>query len=258
MNIKEKFFDLFGLYVEKKTSKKRLLKMLKKLLPKKIDIDLIRLGENNDGGYLIPNDLDGVVKNYSAGVGLLTGFEKDLEKRFSINSNLLDFNEVDKKILPKNSHFMKKKLSLQENSSEISINKWIEENDKEIILKIDIEGDEYSILANISDQNLKKVRILIIEFHDLRNLRSNSFLSFFEKILARLDNHFYPCHLHVNNTSKIKNINDIKIPDMIEMTFIRKDRITNFSNKFTKLPHILDQKTVLDKNEIFIDQNWYN
>ena len=44
---------------------------------------------------------------------------------------------------------------------------------------------------------------------------------------------------------------------MIEMTFIRKDRITNFSNKFTKLPHTLDQKTDLDKNEIFIDQNWY-
>ena len=78
---------------------------------------------------------------------------------------------------------MKKKLSLQENNSEISINKWIEEKDREIILKIDIEGDEYSILANISDQNLKKVRILIIEFHDLRNLRSNSFLSFLRKYL---------------------------------------------------------------------------
>ena len=102
MNLKEKFFDLFGLYVEKNI-KKRILKILKKLLPKEIDIDLIRLGENNDGGYLIPNDLDGVFKNYSAGVGLLTGFEKDLEEKFSINSNLLDFNEIDKKILPKNS-----------------------------------------------------------------------------------------------------------------------------------------------------------
>ena len=37
------------------------------------------MGENNDGGYLIPNDLSGVTKNYSAGVGTLTKFEKDLE-----------------------------------------------------------------------------------------------------------------------------------------------------------------------------------
>ena len=256
MNIKEKFFDLFGVYIEKKTSKKKLLKLLKKLLPKKIDIDLIRLGDDNDGGYLVPNDLHGVEKNYSAGVGFLTGFEKDLEERFSIHSNLLDFNEINKTILPKNSNFLKKKLSLEDKSTEISINKWIEENDKEITLKIDIEGDEYSVLANISDQNLKKVRILIIEFHDLRNLRSNSFLNFFEKIISRLDSYFYSCHLHINNTSKVKNINNLKIPDMIEVTFLRKDRINNFSNEFAKLPHILDQKTVINKKEIFIDKNW--
>ena len=257
MNIKEKFFDLFGLYLEKKTSRERLLKLLKKLLPKKIDIDLIRLGENNDGGYLIPDDLHGVEKNYSAGVGFLTGFEKDLEEKFSIHSSLLDFNEINKEILPKNSLFQKKKLSLENKSTEISINQWIDKNDKEIILKIDIEGDEYPILANISDHNLRKVRILIIEFHDLRNLRNNSFFSFFEKIFSRLNTIFYPCHLHVNNTSKVKNINNLEIPDMIEMTFIRKDRVSNFSNEFVRLPHILDQKTVLNKNEIFIDQNWY-
>lgn len=257
MNIKEKFFDFFDLYIEKTTSKKRLLALLKKILPKKIDIDLIRLGENNDGGYLIPNDLNGIVKNYSAGVGNLTGFEKDLEEKFSINSNMLDFNEINPIILPKNSNFQKKKLSLENNSSNISINNWIDNNDKEIILKIDIEGEEYPILANISDQNLRKVRILVIEFHDLRNLRSNSFLSFFEKIFSRLDNFFYPCHLHINNSSKVKKINNLQIPDMIEMTFIRKDRITNFSNKYSKLPHILDQKTIKSKNEIFIDQKWY-
>ena len=53
---------------------------MKKLIPKKIDIELIRLGEDNDGGYLVPNDLKGINKNYSAGVGFLTKFEKQLEK----------------------------------------------------------------------------------------------------------------------------------------------------------------------------------
>ena len=36
MNLKEKFFDLFGLYVEKKTSKKKNSKILKKLYQKKL------------------------------------------------------------------------------------------------------------------------------------------------------------------------------------------------------------------------------
>ena len=52
MNIKEIFFDLFGMFIERKTSYKRVKKILKKLLPKKINFNLIRLGEDNDGGYL--------------------------------------------------------------------------------------------------------------------------------------------------------------------------------------------------------------
>ena len=190
MNLKEIFFDLFGMFIERKTSDKRVKKILKKLLPKKINFNLIRLGEDNDGGYLVPDDLNNIDQSYSAGVGLLTKFEKDLEEKFSIRSNMLDFNEIDKDIFPKNSNFIKKKLSLNNNQNEISINDWIQEIHKEIILKIDIEGDEYITLANINDQNLKKIRILIIEFHGLRNLRSDSFLNFFEKIVSRIDKYF--------------------------------------------------------------------
>ena len=57
MNLKEKFFDLFDLYIEKKTQKSDISRILKKLLPFKIKHELLRLGEDNDGGYLIPNDL---------------------------------------------------------------------------------------------------------------------------------------------------------------------------------------------------------
>jgi len=257
MNFKEKFFDLCNLFVEKKSSDKKLRKILKKVLTKKIDINLIRLGENGDGGYLLPNDLKHIDKCYSAGVGSLTKFEKDLEKNFSINSNMLDFNSIDLNLLPNNSKFLKKKLSLKNDKDEISINNWIEETDKEIILKLDIEGDEYAVLSNISEENLKKIRILIIELHGLRNLRSQFFLDFFEKIFSKLDTYFYSTHLHINNASKVKKINQLKVPDMIEVTLIRKNRIRNFSNEFSKLPHVLDQKTVPDKKEIFLDPNLY-
>ena len=44
---------------------------------------------------------------------------------------------------------------------------------------------------------------------------------------------------------------------MLEITLIRKDRIKNFSRDYADIPHKLDQKTVLNKDEIFIDKNWY-
>ena len=110
MNLKEKFFDIFNMYVEKKSSKKKISKTLKKLLPYKIDAQLIRLGEKNDGGYLVPDDFVGIDKNYSAGVGFLTQFEKDLETRYLIKSMMLDFNEIEEKILPSKASFFKKKI----------------------------------------------------------------------------------------------------------------------------------------------------
>jgi len=257
MNIKEKFFDIFNMYVEKKSSRKKISKTLKKLLPYQIDIGLVRLGEKNDGGYLVPDDLVGIDKNYSAGVGFLTQFEKDLEEKHSIKSNMLDFNEIDKTLLPSEASFLKKKLGLVSNNQEISINDWMDQADKDIMLKLDIEGDEYTSLIDISKENLKKIRVLVIEFHDLRNLRNNLFLNIFDKVINKLKNYFYACHLHVNNISKVKNIGGLLVPDMLEITFIKKDRVKKFSGKFSILPHPLDNKTVSHVNEKYIDNNWY-
>ena len=108
MNLKEKFFDIFDLYIEKKTSKKNISSLLKMLLPYKTNFELIRLGDDNDGGYLIPDDLKNITKNCSAGIGNLTKFEHDLENKYSICSKMVDFNDVDPKLLPKKVNLKKK------------------------------------------------------------------------------------------------------------------------------------------------------
>ena len=79
----------------------------------------------------------------------------------------------------------------------------------------------------------------------------------FEKILSRLNHFFYICHLHINNVSSVKKIGGYDIPDMLEITLIKKNRVKNFSNEFAILPNKLDQKTIYNKKEIFIDKNWY-
>ena len=57
--------------------------------------------------------------------------------------------------------------------------------------------------------------------------------------------------------SKIKKIGDYLVPDMVELTFVRKNRIKVFSSKFSVLPHELDNKTVENINEKYLDKNWY-
>ena len=117
---------------------------------------------------------------------------------------MLDFNDVDPKLLPKTSKFQKKKIGISSYEENLSINDWLNSEEGEIMLKMDIEGDEYLTLSAISDENLNKIRILVLEIHDLRHLRNYSFYKTFEKVFSKLNNFFYVCHLHANNVSKVK------------------------------------------------------
>ena len=257
MNLKEYFFDLFNMFIEKKVDEEKISILLKKILPLNTGLELIRLGEENDGGYLIPNDLNNIELCFSAGVGELTKFEKDLKQKYNINSILADFNDINENILPESSKFIKKKISFELGKDNLNLNEFIS-FEKDIILKIDIEGDEYLNLINFDEKKFDNVRILIIELHDLRNLRSNFFYQMFEKFLNKLCMHFYICHLHPNNSSKIKKIGKYLIPDMIELTLINKKRIKKKINNYSLIPHPLDQKTDPNQKEIFVFDNWNN
>ena len=257
MNLLELLLGKLNLFYDKKTESNKIKKLFKKLLPFNIDIELIRVGENGDGGYLIPNDLKNIKYCYSAGIGKLTKFEKDLYEIYNIKSIMVDPLEIPYKFLPKESTYIKKFLLINDNKTSISINNFID-RDEEIILKIDIEGDEYLNLININNKKLTNVRILIIEFHNLRDLRSKFFFDMFSHLIDKLSKHFYFCHLHPNNTGKIKKIGNYNIPDIIEFTLINKNRVNFTPKNYSKLPNKLDKKIDQKKKDIFIDKNFYN
>ena len=61
---------------------------------KPIDIQegLIRIGGNNDGGYLVPNVLEGIKYCFSPGVDDNVSFEKELSENYSIKSFMCDLS----------------------------------------------------------------------------------------------------------------------------------------------------------------------
>ena len=52
-----------------------LKELIKALRPVKTKFDLIRIGGANDGGYLIPDDLEGIAACFSPGVADTASFE---------------------------------------------------------------------------------------------------------------------------------------------------------------------------------------
>ena len=68
---------------------------LKSLAPVKTDYDLVRIGSENDGGYLVPDDLNDLQYCFSPGVSVNSDFEKHLYDEYKVRSFLCDFS-VDK------------------------------------------------------------------------------------------------------------------------------------------------------------------
>jgi|TARA_B110000037_G_C17051309_1_gene477863 hypothetical protein len=261
MKLFKKLFNHFSRYFDKIVDFKSFEKFIQMIKVYKTDQELIRLGDKNDGGYLLPNDLKGIKYCFSAGVGELIQFEKDCLKKFNINSFLCDFNEIPKSLSSEKFDYCQKKIETFSGDESISLDDWIdskniEEND-EIILKVDIERSEFETLLNISERNLKRIRILVIEFHNLRDIRNKSFFRITNSLISRLNNFFYLVHMHPNNSSKQIEIHKYKIPDIVEFTYLRKDRTKNLYDLDELLPHKLDRKNVLEKKDITLDPNIY-
>ena len=81
MKILNSLFSVFNYNLEKSTNKLEILNFIKILRPWTTEHELIRLGGNNDGGYLIPNDLNHIKFNLSPGVGKFFNLELDLLKK---------------------------------------------------------------------------------------------------------------------------------------------------------------------------------
>ena len=215
--------------------------------------DLKRLGRNQDGGYVVSfNSV--LNSNYliSFGLGLDWSFELDyLElnkkgrvliydhtinfktflyplikcvKRFltfrknikEVKGRLNDLFSYYTFINKKKVNYFSKKIGKVASKKDESLKNILQKNPliKKFILKVDIEGSEFSIIDDIIHFS-NNIDMLIIEFHDLDKHENK-----FHKEILKLINHFNIIHIHGNNHC---NINDYGLPIAIEVTLLNKN-----------------------------------
>ena len=251
-----KYFLIY-IYIEKIYNTDRILSVidfLKSNRPITTEFDLIRIGGSQDGGYLIPNDLDGIKYCFSPGVDVTSDFELDLYEKFNVHSYLSDFS-VDKAGIDCDGFkFQKKFLNSKTNITNETLSDWIrkENNDDEMILQMDIEKSEYNVLIETSSEVLKKFRIILIEFHDFNKIFSDFGFRTINSLFDKLNNDFYIVHIHPNKCCGYSETKGLKIPNTVEYTFLRKDRV-KYKKNTEKFPHELDH----DKDFI-LPSNFYN
>jgi len=252
-------FGKFGLSLTYKTSAEDFKALIAKIRPFKTDKDLIRLGPAADGGYLVPDDLEGIEACFSPGVGPSSGFEEDCSDR-GMKVFLADGSVDGPKSSNRNLTFIKKYIGPVTKGNFITMDDWVKDSisrqDSDLLLQMDIEGWEYLSLLSTSNELLRRFRVIVVEFHNLARLWNSDFFRLASSAIDKLTINHDPIHMHINNYGGIEVLNGFEIPRMIEMTFLRKDRI-RVKKIQTTLPHPLDVDSDVTKPKKNLPRFWY-
>jgi len=244
--------------------------MLPKELKPKHLYNLLRLGRNNDGGYLVEKDsLEASKALISFGLSFDWSFEKDFYnvhnnapihcydhtvkysaiKKFSRGSllnvfnvkyySLLGFKNIIKNFCLSRdykSFFIKNRIHFRSaigiGTNLVSINDVFDKiSTNDIFLKIDIEGSEYRILNDILKVQ-QKLSGLVIEFHNI-DLHMDKILNFINNL-----GFLKIVHIHGQNPGGKDYLDSKGDPTQIEVTF---SSTKNYLDTQPQIPHALDQ-----------------
>lgn len=217
--------------------------------------DKVRGGTIRDGGYVY-GELNEVYDCYiSAGISNEESFSRDFINKYNLNEyNSFGFDgtingypyEYTNKI-----SFIKKNINSFNDDKNSNLSQLIN-NYNNIFLKMDIEGGEYPWLASIEEEQLKKFKQIVIEFHGITNDGWGCLYDDKVECLEKLSKTHYIIHAHGNNHGPVEN----GIPDVIELTYVNKNYFNNVPKLNSQsLPCNLDYPNHSGKHDI--DLNFY-
>jgi hypothetical protein len=218
--------------------------LIKRLSPVAIEREMIRVGSPVDGGYVAPDDFEGITTAVSPGVSTEVSFDLMLAER-GIEIYMADASVPAPPVQNPRFHFHKKFLDVFEDHDNMRMDTLCASIDPahagDRILQMDIEGAEYRVLLDASDETLKSFRIMLIEFHDLDRMFAAFPMRMIKATFDKLLRFHDIVHIHPNNVSGPRVRGDIEIPPVMEFTLYRKDRSVVVPGQKLAFPHPLDQ-----------------
>jgi hypothetical protein len=211
----------------------------------------IRIGNKQDGGYVLLDDFDKIKFAYSLGISEEISFDKELADR---NIEVFMYDHTINKLPYENPRFHWKKIGLIGNTSvTIQDMKSLDEiilenghsNEQNLILKFDIESFEWQVFENLPNKIINQFKYIVGEFH----FSDSDNINYYE-ILKKIQNTHQVFHLHCNNCGEIINIKGYRLCNLLEISFINK-KDYQFVNDDSIYPiNDLDYKNCAHKKEI--------
>ena len=224
------------------TAKSDLVSLMHRLRPVSFGQELVRLGPEGDGGYLVPDDLEGIEACFSPGVSCLSGFEIDCAES-GMKAFLADGSVERPAEIHRLFDFTRKHVGITSNHEFMTLDHWVASampgTHSELLLQMDVEGFEYEVLMSISEALMRRLRIIVVEFHQLDMLWSRPFFGLASRVFDKLLQTHSCVHLHPNNCCGSLDRDGLVIPRVMEFTFLRRDRVKDPSD-LAVFPNPLD------------------
>jgi hypothetical protein len=248
-----------GVSFTKHTNSADVLDLIAKLRPQDCGKNLIRIGGKADGGYLIPDDLEGIQYCFSPGVGGVADFESHLAS-LNIRSFLADYSVDSLPIERPEFTFDRKFLTANDTEISFTLKSWRDKYLKnyagDLLLQMDIEGFEYEVIIGTPVEVLNNFRIMVIEFHYLHKMFDPFICTLYKACFERILRHFHVAHIHPNNCCGSVRKGEIEVPRVLEFTFYNKSRVSHATYKH-KFPHPLDRDNVAANRSLHLPRCWY-
>ncbi|SFL19511.1 Methyltransferase domain-containing protein [Pseudovibrio ascidiaceicola] len=204
-----------------------------------------RVGRNLDGGYVM-------AKHYAeSGIAYSLGIKSDVSWDIGMVERGYKIFQYDHTIdaLPfEHPYFNFRKQGITGETSAhgmfSSLSRQIQENDHfnetEMILKMDIEGHEWSVFNDIAEDNIRCFSQILVEIHGLKDVDKLVWQRTRLPGLEKLAKTHQVVHVHANNNSELRIIGGYPIPTTMELTLLRKD-ICDFKPCKRNFPTEIDQ-----------------
>lgn len=202
----------------------------------------IRVGADRDGGYVMLDDLAEIEAALSLGIGPDVSWDLDLAER-GIPVWQFDHTISAPPRAHPLFHFEPKKIvARQQSDNEVTLPSLLQGvTGKQLLLKIDIEGDEWNVLAQVESALLGNCRQIVMEFHDFLSIRNPAWTQKAQAALLAITRDYGVVHVHGNNLSKHILLKDHCLPDSLEVTFAHQ-RFYNLEPTDETFPGAQDKK----------------
>jgi len=109
------------------------------------------------------------------------------------------------------------------------------------LLKFDIEGGEYDIFDTLAADELAAFEVIVCELHHLSRLDRGTVHDQVHRCLTKLTRHHAPIHLHANNYGGLAVLAGVPVPDVMEISLLRRDLNTFAGFSTDPIPGPLDR-----------------